>query len=72
MVYTPQLSIRASVTLRRLAWLRSESMTVTIEIIIKTIAEEIETIKPGAVCGSCKDNGKCSICFIQEHKLKEP
>ncbi len=51
MVYTPQLTIRASVTLRRLAWLRSEPMTVTIENIIKTIAEEIEKIYPGAVCG---------------------
>ncbi len=68
MVYSPQLSIQGNTTLRRLAWLRSEPMTVTIEIIIKTIAEEIEKIKPGAVCGSCKDKGKCSICFIQEHK----
>lgn len=70
MVYSPQLSLKAAVTLRRLSWLRSEPMTATIEEIIKTIAEEIENIKPGAICGACRDKDRCSMCFINDSKTE--
>jgi len=59
MAYTPELSARGSATLRRLAWQQGKPMTKTLEEIIGQAAKKS---KPGAVCSSCRDKSKCSIC----------
>jgi len=62
MAYTPELSSSGSATLRRLAWFSGEPMTKILERLVEMTARYTAQVKPEAVCGSCKDQSKCSIC----------
>jgi recombinational DNA repair protein RecR len=59
MAYTPELSISASATLRRIAWTVGKPMTQTMEAIFMKLPSMIDKQK---VCECCKDPSACSIC----------
>ena len=62
MAYTPELSLRGSATLRRLAWFLGAPMTRSLEFLVEVAAMKTSQMKPGAVCEFCRDQSKCSIC----------
>lgn len=59
MAYTPELSIGASATLRRIAWTVGKPMTQTMEAIFMKLPSMIDKQK---VCECCKDPSACCIC----------
>ncbi len=66
MAYTPELSIRGSALLRRIAWYRKHPMTLTLEEIVLTVGMEINKIdNEKAICKTCKDRS-CSACYLKE------
>ena len=78
MAYTPELSLRGSATLRRLAWFMGAPMTRSLEFLVEVTARHTAQVKPGAVCEFCRDKSKCSICAfntsentIEDEKAKE-
>ena len=62
MAYTPELSLRGSATLRRLAWFMGAPMPRSLEFLVEVAAMKTSQMKPGAVCEFCRDKSKCSIC----------
>ncbi|MBL6995791.1 hypothetical protein [Desulfobacula sp.] len=62
MAYTPELDLKGSATLRRLAWYMEKPMTKTLQAIIEGYAKHVEKSMPGAVCMACKDKSKCADC----------
>ena len=62
MAYTPELSLRGSATLRRLAWFLNKPMTKTLEMVMELVAIQTTNAKSGAVCASCRDATKCASC----------
>ena len=67
MAYTPELSLKGSQTLRRIAWALNKPMTKTIEIVIKNITLFIDSKK---VCAKCKDNSLCPSCIFSDQNHK--
>ncbi len=67
MAYTPELSLKASQTLRRIAWALEKPMTETIDIVMENITMFID---PQKVCVKCKDDSLCQECIFsnQNHK----
>jgi len=65
MAYTPELSYRGSATLRRLAWFRGKPMTNTLEALLEATGRTMADIRPGEVCGKCKDDSACDECAFQ-------
>ena len=65
MAYTPELSLKGSATLRRLAWYMGKPMTRTLGIILESAAKGIKENRPGAVCLACKDKSKCADCVFE-------
>jgi hypothetical protein len=59
MAYTPELSYKASSTLRRVAWSLNKPMTETMEWILTDL---VKFIPSGAICEACKDQTKCEHC----------
>jgi len=68
MAYTPELSLKGSATLRRLAWFKKKPMTKTLEEMVEVVSMELNKIKPGAVCGSCRDDNWCPICIFKQQR----
>jgi len=67
--YSPQLSEKACITIRRLAWAFNVSMPKAIDIIINELSSAFSS---SVVCPQCKDKTKCSICgFYQKPEEKE-
>jgi len=68
MAYTPELSLKSSQTLRRIAWALEKPMTETIDIVMENITMFID---PQKVCFKCKDDSLCSGCIFnnQNHKV---
>ena len=68
MAYTPELSLKASQTLRRIAWALDKPMTETIEIVVDNITMFID---PKKVCAKCRDNSICQECIFsgRNHKV---
>ena len=62
MAYTPELSPSGSATLRRLAWFVRKPMTTTLERLVEMTARHTAKISNGAICTTCKDKSRCSIC----------
>ena len=62
MAYTPELSHQGSATLRRLAWFQRKPMTKTLEALLEVTGRTMAEIKPGEVCGKCKDDSACDEC----------
>ena len=69
MAYTPELSMKSSRILRRIAWSLEKPMTQTMEIVVKNITMLIDREK---VCTRCKDNSICNECVFSEqnHKIR--
>jgi hypothetical protein len=61
--YTPTLSMKDSMILRRLAWFYGKPMTKTLELIIETIAKQTDK---ASVCMACRDKSKCNDCMFSE------
>ena len=63
MAYTPQLSLTASRTLRRISWAMNVPMTQGIELVFQHLPKILDREK---VCQGCRDKSKCSECFFSE------
>jgi hypothetical protein len=61
--YSPQISEKAVVTIRRLAWSLGLSMPKTIDILVNEISLIFST---SVVCPQCKDNSKCKSCGFHQ------
>ena len=59
MAYTPELSIKYSAILRRLAWAINQPMTHVLNMVIESA---VERISKDMVCQQCRDKTKCDIC----------
>jgi hypothetical protein len=59
MAYTPELSMKSSCTLRRLAWALDMPMTKAMEKVFEYLPEILDN---GKVCQACRDKSKCSDC----------
>jgi hypothetical protein len=59
MAYTPELSMKSSCTLRRLAWALDMPMTKAIEKVFEYLPEILDRKK---VCERCWDKTKCLDC----------
>ena len=59
MAYTPELSMKSSRALRRIAWALDMPMTRTIERVFDHLPLILDREK---VCQACRDKSKCSDC----------
>jgi recombinational DNA repair protein RecR len=59
MAYTPDLSMGASSSLRRIAWALNVPMTKAIERVFETLPQILDA---RIICESCRDKSKCSEC----------
>ncbi len=59
MAYTPELSMKSSCTLRRLAWALDMPMTKAMEKVFEYLPEVLDNKK---ICHACRDRSKCSDC----------
>ena len=64
MAYTPELSMRASSSLRRIAWAMDLPMTSAIERVFETLPQILDT---RLICEACRDKSKCSDCAFNSH-----
>ena len=67
MAYTPELSLRHSGILRRIAWAYEVPMTKAIEGIIEHTSRYIDARK---VCTACRDRSFCEWCIFKD-KMKD-
>ncbi len=68
MAYTPELSINASRTLRRIAWALEMPMTKAIEKVFEYLPAILDSEK---VCQACRDKSKCSNCGFNSAKQNQ-
>ena len=61
MAYTPELSLKHSRTLRRIAWALQMPMTKAIEQVFDQI---VTVIDRKMVCEACKDKSLCRQCVF--------
>ncbi|MFH1983208.1 MAG: hypothetical protein ABIL58_15300 [Pseudomonadota bacterium] len=59
MAYTPELSLKSSSTLRRIAWALDLPMTQTIERVFEHLPQILDQEK---VCRACRDKTRCQHC----------
>ncbi len=59
MAYTPELSMKSSRTLRRIAWALDMPMTRAIERVFDYLPKLLDSVR---VCQACRDRSKCSDC----------
>ena len=64
MAYTPELSVGASSSLRRIAWAMNLPMTKTLERVFETLTQILDT---RLICEACRDKSKCSDCDFNSH-----
>ena len=61
MAYTPELSMEASCTLRRIAWALEMPMTKAMEKIFEHLPVLLDRKK---ICTACKDRTRCDECLF--------
>jgi len=61
MAYTPELSVQASCTLRRISWALGVPMTKGIEFVFEYLPKILDKKK---VCEECRDKTKCNECVF--------
>ncbi|MBW2644006.1 MAG: hypothetical protein JRC89_11730 [Deltaproteobacteria bacterium] len=61
MAYTPELSMQASCTLRRISWALGVPMTKGIEFVFEYLPMILDKKK---VCEGCRDKTKCNECVF--------
>jgi len=59
MAYTPELTMKSSSTLRRIAWALNIPMTKAIEKVFEYLPKILDSKK---VCQGCHDKTRCSGC----------
>ena len=59
MAYTPELSLKSSCTLRRIAWVLGVPMTQAIERVFELLPRILDGNK---VCSACRDATRCPHC----------
>ena len=64
MAYTPEMSMKSSRTLRRIAWALDVPMTKAIEKVFEYLTKILDRKK---VCQACRDKSKCSDCGFSSH-----
>ncbi|MBL7208334.1 MAG: hypothetical protein ISS67_07445 [Desulfobacterales bacterium] len=64
MAYTPEMTRKASRTLRRIAWALEMPMTKAIEKVFEYLPGILDSEK---VCHACRDKSKCSNCGFNSH-----
>ena len=67
MAYTPELSMGASSSLRRIAWALNVPMTKAIERVFETLPQILDA---RIICEACRDKSKCSDCAFNSHNQK--
>jgi len=68
MAYTPEMTMKSSCTLRRIAWALDMPMTKAIEKVFEHLPKILDTKK---VCQACRDRSKCSDCGFNSHTRKQ-
>jgi hypothetical protein len=69
MAYTPELSYKASCTLRRIAWALGVPMTEAIERVFEHLPRFLDRNK---VCNECRDKTRCHECaFFSPNQNKK-
>ena len=70
MAYTPELSLKSSCTLRRIAWALAIPMTQAIERVFEHMPRILDRDK---VCSACRDPTKCPQCafWCSNHQSTE-
>jgi len=66
--YSPQLSEKGSITMRRYAWYIGKHMTEAAKKMIGLLPFIMDASK---VCEKCKDSRKCHVCAFNIKKLSE-
>jgi len=66
--YSPQLSEKACITIRRLAWAFNVSMPKAIDIIINELSTAFSA---SVVCPQCQDKTKCEVCGFYQNPVEE-
>ncbi len=66
--YTPELSIQASCTLRRISWALGIPMTQAIERVFEYLPRVMDREK---VCDGCRDKSKCLGCSFGQHNTNK-
>ena len=64
MAYTPELSMGASSSLRRIAWALNVPMTKAMEKVFEYLPKILDREK---ICEGCRDKSKCSKCAFNSH-----
>jgi len=64
MAYTPELSMKSSCTLRRIAWALDMPMTKAIEKVFEHLPEILNSTM---ICQACRDKSRCSECGFSSH-----
>jgi hypothetical protein len=59
MSYTPEFSMKSSVSVRRLSWALGLPMTKTVETMVDILPH---IFTPKKVCARCKDTKRCFEC----------
>ena len=59
MAYTPELDLRHSRTLRRIAWSMDMPMTKAMSEIFDWLPEQMDKER---ICGRCRDRSLCDTC----------
>ena len=67
MAYTPEMSLQASQTLRRIAWALDKPMTKSLDFLVKGITMFID---PKKICSKCRDNSICDECIFNGRNHK--
>ena len=66
--YSPQLSEKGSITMRRYAWYIGKHMTEAAEKMIQLLPFIMDSSK---ACQACKDSRKCDVCAFNVKNLSE-
>ena len=64
MAYTPELSMGASSSLRRIAWALNMPMTKAMEKVFEYLPKILDREK---ICEGCRDKTKCQECRFNPH-----
>jgi recombinational DNA repair protein RecR len=68
MAYTPELTMKSSRTLRRIAWVLDMPMTKAIEKVFEYLPKILDSEK---VCQACRDKSRCSECGFSSVKQNQ-
>ncbi len=68
MAYTPELTMKSSRTLRRIAWVLDMPMTKAIEKVFEYLPKILDSEK---VCQACRDKSRCSDCEFNSAKQNQ-